>query len=58
MIIKNIKKEGYKIVPVSELIYKDNYIIDINGRQKKWSFLGRAKKGSPKIKKCTITKDE
>ena len=35
MIIKNIKKEGYKIVPVSELIYKDNYIIDINGRQKK-----------------------
>ena len=34
-IIKNIKDKGYDIVPVSELIYKDNYIIDVNGVQHK-----------------------
>lgn len=33
-IIEYMKKEGYTIVPVSELIYKDNYYIDINGIQK------------------------
>lgn len=34
MIIKNIKSNGYEIVPVSELIYTDNYTIDVNGTQK------------------------
>lgn len=34
MIIQNINKKGYKIVPVSELVYHENYIIDINGTQK------------------------
>ena len=34
MIINNIKNDGYKIVPVSELIYKENYYIDVNGMQK------------------------
>ena len=34
MIISNIKEKGYEIVPVSELIYKENYIIDFNGMQK------------------------
>lgn len=33
MLIKNIKQKGYEIVPVSELIYKENYKIDINGTQ-------------------------
>lgn len=33
-IILFLKKEGYSIVPVSELLYKDNYYIDINGIQK------------------------
>lgn len=33
-IICNIKEKGYNIVPVSELIYKDNFIIDNNGMQK------------------------
>lgn len=33
MIIKNIKQEGYEIVPVSQLIYSDNYKIDVNGEQ-------------------------
>lgn len=33
MIIKNIKQEGYEIVPVSQLIYNDNYKIDANGQQ-------------------------
>lgn len=33
-IIQFLQKEGYAIVPVSELIYKDNYYIDINGIQK------------------------
>ena len=34
MIIQSINKKGYKIVPVSELVYHENYIIDINGTQK------------------------
>ena len=34
MIINNIKNDGYKIVPVSELIYKENYYIDVNGMKK------------------------
>lgn len=33
MLIKNIKGKGYKIVKVSDLIYKDNYKIDNNGTQ-------------------------
>lgn len=33
-IIKDLKEEGYEIVPVSELIYTDNYIIDKKGTQK------------------------
>lgn len=35
MLIKNIKKEGYEIVKVSDIIYKDNYKIDVNGTQQK-----------------------
>ena len=35
MIITNIKKQGYDIVPVSNLIYKENYEIDNNGVQYK-----------------------
>ena len=34
MLIKNIKKKGLEIVPVSQLIYSDNYTIDSNGTQK------------------------
>ena len=34
-IIKDIQKNGYNIVKVSELIYSDNYEIDANGTQKK-----------------------
>lgn len=33
MIIKNIKEKGYKLVTVSELIYKENYEINSNGVQ-------------------------
>ena len=32
-IIKNIKEKGFEIVPVSDLIYKDNYSIDSQGVQ-------------------------
>ena len=32
--IKNIKEKGLEIVPISELIYFDNYEIDVNGTQK------------------------
>ena len=35
MIIENIKNKGYNIVPVSELIYTENYEIDSNGVQHK-----------------------
>ena len=33
-IIKGIKEKGYDIVPVSELIYKQDYYMDYEGRQK------------------------
>lgn len=33
MLLKNIKQKGYEIVPVSNLIYKDNYKIDATGMQ-------------------------
>ena len=32
-IITKIKEKGYAIVPISELIYQDNYTIDNNGVQ-------------------------
>lgn len=32
-IIKKLKGEGYKFVKVSELLYKDNFHIDYNGKQ-------------------------
>lgn len=32
-IIENLQKQGYKIVPVSQLIYKENYTIDVAGKQ-------------------------
>jgi len=32
-IIKGIKEKGYEIVPIADLIYKDNYHIDHEGRQ-------------------------
>ena len=35
MLIKNIKQKGYNIIPVSSLIYKDNYKIDSTGTQVK-----------------------
>lgn len=35
MIITNIKNKGYKLVTVSELIYKENFVIDNNGVQQK-----------------------
>ena len=33
MLINNIQNKGYKIVTVSDLIYKENYKIDANGMQ-------------------------
>jgi len=33
MLIKNIKSGGFEIVKISDLIYKDNYMIDNNGTQ-------------------------
>ena len=33
MLLKNIKTNGYQVTTVSDLIYKDNYIIDNNGKQ-------------------------
>ena len=32
-ILKNLKSQGYKFVTVNELILKDNYTIDANGKQ-------------------------
>ncbi len=33
-IIETLQKQGYKIVPVSEIILKDNFTIDNAGMQK------------------------
>lgn len=33
-ILTNLELNGFKVVTVSDLIYKDNYIIDNNGTQK------------------------
>ena len=32
-IIKNIKEKGFNLVTISDLIYKENYHIDVNGKQ-------------------------
>ena len=32
-IIEKLQANGYEIVPISELIYKDNYHLDVTGRQ-------------------------
>ena len=32
-VIEGLQKKGYEIVPISELIYKDNYKIDSSGMQ-------------------------
>ena len=31
--ITGLQEKGYEIVPISELIYKDNYHMDVAGRQ-------------------------
>lgn len=33
IILQKLKDEGYEIVPISQLIYKDNYYIDNTGKQ-------------------------
>jgi peptidoglycan/xylan/chitin deacetylase (PgdA/CDA1 family) len=33
-LLTNIEQKGFKVVTVSDLIYKDNYMIDSNGIQK------------------------
>lgn len=33
MIFSTLKNRGYEFVPISELIYKENYYMDVNGRQ-------------------------
>lgn len=35
MIFSTLKNRGYEFVPIGELIYKDHYTIDHNGRQRK-----------------------
>ena len=34
-VIETLQKEGYKIVPISELIYTEDYHLDVTGRQHK-----------------------
>ena len=34
MIFSTLKNRGYQFLPIGELIYKDNYVIDPSGRQK------------------------
>lgn len=32
-IIESLQKQGYKLVPISQLIYKENYTVDVAGKQ-------------------------
>ena len=32
-IIEGLREKGYELVPISELIYRDNYHLDVTGRQ-------------------------
>ena len=32
-VVAGLREKGYEIVPVSELIYKENYHMDVTGRQ-------------------------
>lgn len=32
-VIKGLKDQGYELVPISEMIYRENYVIDQTGRQ-------------------------
>ena len=32
-VITGLREKGYEIVPISELIYKENYHMDVTGRQ-------------------------
>ena len=32
-LIVGLKEQGYEIVPISELIYKENYHMDYSGKQ-------------------------
>ncbi len=34
MIIQNVKNKGFEIVPVSQIVYTENYSIDVNGTQR------------------------
>ena len=33
IILDTLKNKGYEFVPIGELIYRENYTIDANGRQ-------------------------
>lgn len=35
LVLERLQEQGYQVVPVSELIIKDNYIMDHSGRQKR-----------------------
>ena len=35
MIFSTLKNRGYEFVPIGELIYKENYTIDLNGKQRR-----------------------
>jgi peptidoglycan/xylan/chitin deacetylase (PgdA/CDA1 family) len=32
-IIEGLRAKGYELVPISELIYRDNYHLNVTGRQ-------------------------
>jgi peptidoglycan-N-acetylglucosamine deacetylase len=32
-ITENLQKQGYELVPILQLIYKDNYTMDVAGKQ-------------------------
>lgn len=34
IIVETLKNRGYKFVPIGELIYRENYTLDVTGRQK------------------------
>lgn len=49
-LITNLEEQGYKIVPISELIYQENYEMDTEGRQHQLSSAQSASPQSPAAK--------
>lgn len=54
-IIESLQKQGYKLVPISELIYKENYTIDNAGQQHKNSADSLSQQGAQSMPSSSVS---